>query len=201
MDFLNWKNLFALLAGGILAGLLIGGFKAYENHKRETIASKLHLAEKLLTENKTAEAEKLVSEIPPPSVGYLHLRLGDFYADQNRLNKALTHFGEAAKIFQEVDKPLYYFSVERSGYILYRKGEYEKSLSLLQGLPENIPNFCEVELIKAEDYAALGEYRKLSDTLQKVLDRCSDKTTRLTAEYLINKYLKGKGELKPDRNG
>ena len=200
MDFLNWRNILALLAGGILAGLVVGGYRLYKNHQREAIAQKLHLAEKLLFQNKTAEVEKMVSQIPPPAVGYVHLRLGDYYSFHKEWDKALDHFMEASKIFRNVDKPLYYFSVERSGYILYRKGEYKKSLSLLEDLPESIPNFCEVALLKAEDYAALGDYQKVQSIANRIVQSCPDANIRTTATYLLYKYKMGKAELKPARS-
>ena len=199
MDFLNWRNLFALLAGGILAGLAIGGYQLYKNHQRETVAQKLHLAERWLSQNQTDRVEKLIPETPPPAVGYIHLRLGDYYASQQMWDKALHHFSEASKVFREADKPLHYFSVERSGYILYRKGEYRKSLSLLEGLPEDIPNFCEVELLKAQDYAALGDYQRVQSIANRLLQSCPDGNIRLTATYLLYKY-KGEGETKPARS-
>jgi len=191
MDFLNWKNIAALLVGGIIAGIILGAFKAYEHHKEEEIAKKLFLVEDYLSKNETQKAEKLLKEIPPPAVGYAALRLGDYYASANRTEKALSLFVEAAEALHDVDKPLYYFTLEREGYLLYLKGEYEKSLQLLEKLPEDIPNFCEVSLIKAQDYIALGKGQRAYDELNRVLNGCPDKESQLTAKYLLYTRLKG----------
>ncbi len=199
MEFLNWKNLLSILFGGILAGLLLGGYKAYEQHRKEEIAEKLYLAEELLYKNQTAEAEKLASEIPPPAVGYLYLRLGDYYASRRKLDKAFAEFKNAAEVFNSTDKPLHYFSLERAAYILYRKGDYKKSLQLLDSLLDDIPNFCEVQLLKAENYAALGDYTRLTEIANRIVQSCPDKTIRMTVDYLVYKY-RGKGEIKPVRS-
>lgn len=200
MDFLNWKNILAILFGGIIAGALIGGYKLYKEHQKEEIAKKLYLSEQYLNKNEPSKVESLIPEIPPPSVGYVHLRLGDYYASHKELDKALKHFEEAAKTFQKVDEPLYSFSVERSAYILYQKGEYQKSLNLLETLPENIPNFCEVELLKAQNYAALNQKDKLEQTANRVIQSCPQPSIKLAAEYLLVKYeLKKEESVKRDR--
>ncbi len=196
MELLNWKNIAAILAGGIIAGIILGAYKAYENHKREEIAKKLYLVEEYISKNETQKAEKLLKEIPPPAVGYAALRLGDHYASLNRTEKAIPLFEEAAKALHDVDKPLYYFSLEREGYLLYRRGEYRKSLSVLGKLPDDIPNFCEVSLIKAQDYIALGEGQRAYDTLNRVLNSCPDKESQLAAKYLLYTRLKNATQLK-----
>ena len=196
MDFLNWKNILSLLIGGVLAGLIVGGYQAYREHQKEEIAKKLFLAEEFLYKNQTSKAERLISKIPPPSVGYLYLRLGDYYASHSNLGKAYRNFEKAAAVFNSIDKPLYFFSVEKMGYILYRKGEYKKSLQLLERLPDDIPNFCEVQLLKAENYAALGDYPHLTKIANRIVQRCPDKTIQMTINYLVYKY-RGKGEIKP----
>ena len=200
MDFLNWKNILAILFGGIIAGAAIGGYKLYKEHQKEEIATKLYLSEEYLNKNEPQKVERLIPEIPPPSVGYVHLRLGDYYATHKELNKALKHFEEAAKVFRNVDKPLYSFSIERSAYILYQKGEYKKSLNLLNTLPEDIPNFCEVELLKAQNYAALNQKEKFEKTANRVIQSCPQLTVKLAVEYLMVKFnLKKKERVKQDR--
>jgi len=67
-------------------------------------------------------------------------------------------------------------------------------LETLNGLGENIPNYCEVELLKAQNYASLSLYKKMEEILKRIEKVCSDKEIRLTAQYLMAKY--GKKETK-----
>jgi tetratricopeptide (TPR) repeat protein len=184
MDFLNWRNIVAILLGGALAGLLFGAFKAYKNLKREEIAQKLYRAELYLQQNNTQKAEELYKEIPEPSKGYIALKLGDWYFDKN-LQKSEKYFREAASIFKEVDKPLSYFATEKLAFVYRKEGNYQKSLEVLEKLPDDIPNFCEVELLKAEDYLDLNQYQKGYEILTRILQSCNDKNITLTAEYLL----------------
>jgi len=200
MDFLNWKSILAILIGGIFAGLAIGGYKLYQEQKREEIAQKLYFADKYIEENQPEKVEKLIPEIPPPSVGYVHLRLGDYYASHKDLNQALEHFKEASKVFENTDKYLYYFSIERSAYILYRQKKYNQALELLNNLPEDIPNFCEVELLKAQNYAALNKREEMKKAVDRVLQSCPQPTIKLAAEYLLIKYKESNNKEKKNTN-
>jgi len=192
MDFLNWRNILAILVGGLIAGLVLGGINLYNQKQRENIAQKLYTAQKLISEGKVKEVKSL--DIPPPSAGLVELKLGDYFAGKKEWDKALTHFRKAQEIFKNNNSVLYYFCTEKVAYILYLKGDYKKSLETLNGLGENIPNYCEVEILKAQNYASLSLYKKMEEILKRIEKVCSDKEIRLTAQYLMAKY--GKKETK-----
>jgi tetratricopeptide (TPR) repeat protein len=188
MEFLNWRTVLAVLIGGLLAGLILGAFNLYQQKRIEEIAQKLYIADKLIAEGKIKEVESL--DIPPPSVGYVYLKLGDYFASQKELDKSLEYFQRAVKIFKDNGSVLYYFSTEKVGYLLYLKGEYEKSLKTLKGLGEDIPNYCEVKLLEAQNYAALSRYQKMEQILKRLVEVCNDREIKLTAQYLMAKYKK-----------
>ncbi|RTZ59815.1 MAG: hypothetical protein DSZ31_03235 [Gammaproteobacteria bacterium] len=180
------------MVGGLIAGLVLGGINLYNQKQRENIAQKLYTAQKLISEGKVKEVKSL--DIPPPSAGLVELKLGDYFAGKKEWDKALTHFRKAQEIFKNNNSVLYYFCAEKVAYILYLKGDYKKSLETLNGLGENIPNYCEVELLKAQNYASLSLYKKMEEILKRIEKVCSDKEIRLTAQYLMAKY--GKKETK-----
>jgi len=188
MDFLNWRNILAILVGGLIAGLVLGGINLYNQKQKESIAQKLYIAEKLISEGKLNEVESL--EIPPPSAGLVELKLGDYFAGKKEWDKALIHLRKAQEILKNSNSVLYYFCAEKVAYILYLKGDYKKSLETLKGLGENIPNYCEVELLKAQNYASLSLYDKMEDILKRIEKVCSDKEIKLTAQYLMAIYNK-----------
>ena len=190
MDFLNWRNLIAILVGGAFAGLIFGGIKVYKDHQREEIAQKLYQAELYLQKNETPKVERLYNEIPNPSRGYLALKLGDWYFNKN-LQKSEKYYREAASIFKGVDKPLSYFATEKLAYALRLERKYGESLKVLESLPEDIPNFCEVELLKGENYIDLKQYQKAVEVLTRILQSCEDKNITLTAEYLLKEIPQG----------
>ncbi len=192
MDFLNWRNVLAILMGGLIAGLVLGGINLYKQKQRESIAQKLYTAQKLISEGKVKEVESL--DVPPPSAGLVELKLGDYFAGKKEWDKALIHFRKAQEIFKNNNSVLYYFCAEKVAYILYLKGDYEKSLETLKGLGENIPNYCEVELLKAQNYASLSEFEEMENILRKIEEVCPNGDIKLTAQYLMAKY--GKKETK-----
>ena len=193
MEIFSWRNIAALLAGGALAGLIFGAFQYYQSQKRENIALSLHKAEKLLSQNKTAEVEKLLKEIPSPSRGYILLQLGDFYFSQGKLKEAAEKFHKAFKTFSESDKPLSYYSLEKEAYIYYRLGEYRKSLNLLGQLPEDAPNFCSAQLLLAEDYIGLKRFKEAADSLLRITQVCNGANIQMTAKYLLQSLKGEKG--------
>jgi len=188
MDLLNWRTVAAVLTGGLIAGIFLGAFNLYQQKRIEEIAQKLYTADKLISEGKIKEVESL--DIPPPSVGYVYLKLGDYFVSQKDLNKSLGYFQRAEKIFKNNGSVLYYFSAEKVAYILYLKGEYEKSLETLKALGENIPNYCEVKLLEAQNYAALSRYAQMEKILKRLEEVCDDAEVKLTAQYLMAKYKK-----------
>lgn len=187
MEFLNWRNLIALLVGGAVAGLIFGAYKLYHEKKREEIALKLYTAERLLNQNKTSEVEKLLKDIPNPSKAYILLKLGDYYFSKGSNEKALKSFQEAANSLRNTDKALYYLSEEKAAYILYELGEYEKSLKVLSMFPEDAPDFCDIELLRAENYIGLKEFEKAKGELNRIVETCPYKELKMTAKYLLYK--------------
>ena len=185
MEFLNWRNLIALLIGGAIAGLIFGGYKLYKEKQREEIAQKLYTAEKLLNQNKTSEVEKLLKEIPAPSKAYILLKLGDYYFAKENYEKALKSFQDAANSVRETDTALYYLSAEKVAYALYRLGEFEKSLKVLSKFPEDAPDFCDIELLRAENYIGLKEFERAKGELNRIVETCPYKELKLTAKYLL----------------
>jgi len=193
MDFLNWRNIVAVLLGAVVAGAIIGAYKVYENSKRNSIGEKLYKVELLLLQNKTAEAEKLADEIPPPSSAYAYLKLGDYFFSADKPQKALRYYTEAEKELRELDYPLYYFTVEKKAYLLYRMGLFKKSLGELEAIDETAPNFCSAQLLRGQDYIALGEKEKARRTLVKVVELCgADPEVVSTAKYLLATAFKEK---------
>jgi len=193
MDFLNWKNLAAVLIGGVIAGLLFGGYKLYKEKEREDIASKLYTAERFLNRNKTSEVEKLLKGIPEPSKAYILLELGDYQLSKGQKEAALESFKRAAENLKERDKALYYLAEEKVAYLLYAVGKYRESLRVLARFPEDAPDFCALELLKAENYIGLKEFEKAKGELGRIAETCPDRDLKLTAKYLL--YRLNKAEI------
>jgi len=63
-------------------------------------------------------------------------------------------------------------------------------LETLKALGENIPNYCEVKLLEAQNYAALSRYAQMEKILKRLEEVCDDAEVKLTAQYLMAKYKK-----------
>jgi tetratricopeptide (TPR) repeat protein len=184
MEFLSWRNLFVILLGAVLAGAAVGAFKLYENHKREAIGEKLYRVEKLLYQNKTQEAIREATDIPPPSRSYAYLKIADYLYSKGKGEEALKFLHGAEKELRDTDKPLYYFTVQKEAYLLYRLGYYKKSLGLLNSLPEDVPNFCEVAFLKARNYLTLGKREKTLELIGRIVEVCPDPNLVMAVKYL-----------------
>jgi tetratricopeptide (TPR) repeat protein len=185
MDFLNWRNLVAVLLGAVVAGFIIAAYQLYENKKREEIAEKLYKVELLIRKGDTAKAEKLLKEVPQPSASYGYLLLGDYYAEKGNPERAIANYKNAERGLKERDKTLYFYTVEKVGYLLYKRGEYKKSLGVLSSIPSNTPNSCSVNLLIAEDYTALGQKDKAKPILENLATNCMDPDISYTAKYIL----------------
>jgi len=185
MEFLSWRNIAAVLLGAVVAGFVIGAYQLYLENKREELGKKLYEIETLIRKGKVKEAEKLTASLPAPSAAYGHLALGDYLAEHNDTDGAIGHFSKAAAALKDTDEALAYYALEREGYLLYLKGDYQKSLGVLSKIPEDAPNGCSVKLVKAQDYLALGQKDRARDLLTDLVQNCPDKELSLTAQYLL----------------
>ena len=196
MDWLNWKNLIALILGGVVAGAIIAVYNQYQNSKREEIGLKLYEGQKALYQNKTAEVEKVVKEVPPPSRAYLELLLGDHYYQKLQWDKALTQFSSVRSDIKETDRGLGDLTLEKEAYILYLKGDYRKALDLLKEIDETAPNFCSAELLKAQILVKLHDTETAKGILERVLESCRESNIQITAKWLLTKMELKKEQVK-----
>jgi len=186
MDLLNWRNLIAVLIGGVLAGVLIGAFQLYREKQREEIGAKLYEIEKLLSRGEVKKAERLTEELPSPSKAYGYLAVGDLLASKGETEKAVPHFGKAAAVLSEGDEVLSYYSLEKKAHLLYRSGRYSDAERVLSQIPEDAPNGCSVKLLKAEVKLKLGKTEEAKKLLEELAGGCPDAELALAARYLLN---------------
>ncbi len=183
---INWKTVAAVLGISVLIGALIGLGASYKAHRSEEIGKKLYEVEKYLAEGKFERAEQIAEDIPEPSKAYALLKLGDYVYSKGNINKALAYYREAEKILRELDKPLYYYTLEKEAYIEYRLREYRKALKILETLPPSAPNACDVELLKGEILLAEGKKEKAKKVLLSVVESCNRPEIASTAKYLLS---------------
>ncbi len=191
MDFLNWRNLIAVLLGGAIAGLAIGLYFQYKESKREEIASLIAESQRLVYENKTGEAQKIASKIPPPSAAYPHLLIGDFYYGNEEFERALNNFEKAEGALADTDEVLRYLILEKEAFILYREGKLKESLKRISSVSEGAPNFCTARLLEAQIYAQLKEKENALSTLRRILSSCQSEGVVLAAKRLIFELSEG----------
>jgi predicted negative regulator of RcsB-dependent stress response len=190
MEFLSWRNLVAVLIGAVVAGFIIGSYQLYKQKKREELGEKLYKFERLLYSGKVADAEKLAKTLPDPTASYCYLALGDYFYNHNSTERAIESFKTAAKDLRDNDKALYYYAVEKLAYLLYLGGEYKRSLAELSAIPDDAPDRCSANLLRAEDYLALGEKKNAKILLDELSGNCPDKDISLTAQYLLTLHFK-----------
>ncbi len=191
MDFLNWRNLIAVLMGGAIAGLAIGLYFQYKEGKREEIASLIAESQRLVYENKTEEAQKIASKIPPPSAAYPHLLIGDFYYGKEKFEKALNHFEKAERSLADTDEVLEYLILEKEAFILYKEGKLKEALKRISSISEGAPNFCTSRLLEARIYARLKERENALSTLRRILSSCRSEGAVLAAKWLMFELSEG----------
>lgn len=196
MDWLNWKNIAAVILGGAIAGAVIAIFNQYQNSKKNEIGVKLYEGQEALLNNNTSKVEKLIENTPKPSRSYLELLLADTFFSQKRFDKSEKYFERSYKDIENTDRNLGYLILEKEAYIAYLQGNYKKALDLLDKIDETAPNFCSFELLKAEVYLALKQVKNAENLLDRLLNSCIDSNTQLTAKWLLVKIKKQKKEIK-----
>ncbi len=196
MGWFNWKNIAAIILGGIVAGGIIAVFNQYQSSKRNKIGLKLYEGQKALLNNNTLEVDKLIKETPKPSRSFLELLLGDKFFSQKKFDKSERYFEKGREDIEDKDRNLNFLILEKEAYIDYLQGKYKKSLDLLNRIDENAPNFCSFNLLKAEIYISLKDFEKAKDLISRLLNACTDSNTRLTAKWLLIKIKEQKEKIK-----
>lgn len=196
MGWFNWKNIAAIILGGIVAGGIIAVFNQYQSSKRNKIGLKLYEGQKALLNNNTLEVDKLIKETPKPSRSFLELLLGDKFFSQKKFDKSERYFEKGREDIEDKDRNLNFLILEKEAYIDYLQGKYKKSLDLLNRIDENAPNFCSFNLLKAEIYISLKDFEKAKDLISRLLNACTDSNTQLTAKWLLIKIKEQKEKIK-----
>ena len=196
MGWFNWKNIAAIILGGIVAGGIIAVFNQYQSSKRNKIGLKLYEGQKALLNNNTLEVDKLIKETPKPSRSFLELLLGDKFFSQKKFDKSERYFEKGREDIEDKDRNLNFLILEKEAYIDYLQGKYKKSLDLLNRIDENAPNFCSFNLLKAEIYISLKDFEKAKDLISRLLNACTDSNTQLTVKWLLIKIKEQKEKIK-----
>ena len=125
-----------------------------------------------------------------PNYGQAHRRLGDFYAENRDLIKAIEHWEQfalldpdnAGNIFSKIETALYdlgrYSEVEkfykRIANVLEEKGERQQALDLVYSAMEKFDNSVHTRLMKLKLSLTVAPPHELSQQIDKIINLLTD---------------------------